>query len=582
MSPKPQLENSREASAADVQAGGVIVMPWLDGMEIGGGYDSVTQTVKGNAKDPKLTLKLTPGTGMSARDVQITATKITSNEEFRNHLSTFASVSGSYGVFSASASSKFVRDTKVNIYGLNFAITAAVTNREQHLAEYAIDPDELESLDSDAFRRKYGDYFVQGQITGGQLMALISLDVTSSDTKDQLNVKAKADYEGASLEIGGRFQLEISEAAKQKGVSLRISFSDIGGFGATADFKSVESIMAAAKSFPKVVQDKGGAPLYAVLKPYALLKAAPGQASFATAAAKDILNMLERVYLRAKNILDSVNFALENPSSVSADPAQLRLIQQEMTSLIQDVISKHNSVSADPKKLIEVPQLPELDKIPVQLSSTGLLRIGPPEPSASPELVLQVLNEALSNVSTTSKKRAYLEFLERAASDVQEQCTSAMDIIQTLMDVIKSIDTELATSRTQVLNDLIDHVDAAAAVRRRQVLQEKQDFAVLATSPGEFSSITRVLWDDSKDAVQYGLMPFWTYLSTSDPATGQRSGLLLDLLKVTTQIGSGKRVLDVIRFPQATWAAQLDSFRRGIRKLPDLTSTLAFEKKKLT
>jgi len=565
----------------DIQRGGVIVIPWQTGMELGGGYDSITQVVKGNPKSSKLKLTLTPGIGKGSRDIAIQATKIETNEQLNDSLTTSVSINGSYGVFSGSSRTKFLRTSRINTYGLNFAISTLVSNAEQHLVDYKID-DSLITADAEDFRQRFGDYYVHGVITGGQSLGLISLDTTSSEAKEAISedLKAGVDYGKDELNLGGRFSLEVANALKQKGASLRIRYDEVGGSGQAPQFTTVDGMLKAAISFPKTVQTSGGDDLFAILRPYAVLANPPGRPKqLDELVISEYRNQLAAVFLRTKNILDALSFALDNPSGFSGKKSDFERQKDEMNAILNRVEKAFEKLKVNPSQKPDIPELPSLDNIPPQLSSSGVARFSPPPVTADPAILLSALADAVEHPPKDSAIREqYFNFISEVGRDLSEQCRQAADIITTFIDFFPILDDQ-QNDRTGILTFILDEVDSASSLAKGRVLHQKADGSTFL-SGDMLKKVTGILWDEGPDSFQYGLMGFWNHLSKFDQ-NGQRSGLLTNLQKAVSLVSGTKKISDVLQFPRAVWEQQKQLYRKAIREIPKLETKIVLAKSSL-
>ena len=509
-----------------LQTGGIIVLPWLQGMQIGSGYDSLTQVVKGEAYGDGTDTTLVSATKDSQTFSQ-DILRIENTEKLNNSLSVSASVEGSYGLFSASASSTFQTETEVNSYSLYFLINTIVRNSEEHIKNYVLDPITL-SLAGDDFRDRFGDYFVEGVMSGGTFYVLMQLTTNSQETKTDITAGLEAGYGAESFSIKGKFSTEIKNASSHKGVNFS---SHVGGAGATADFYSqqydtVDAVLDAASKFPASVA-AGGAPMFAILKPYALLKTPPASGtSIDIGPIKAIRQTLTQIYLQAKQVLDSVNYAMNNPSQFDAKQLQgLDIVRQNMMDRMNAVIGANDQLKRDPKAKIELPPMPDLSLIPQRLWGGTLTVIAPPS-GVVPSNLRYKIGMAKSSawaLDDGDLKTNCLKYLEQVEKDVTSNLNNAANFIDTLTSIIEALDNAIPSKDAkQVVARLADMQGNSAFELATSIDKEIAQYATFSgksTNPQLAFlelNLNPVLW--STTDAQYGGVKFWEDLKTTTDA----------------------------------------------------------------
>ena len=530
-----------------IQKDGIIVLPWIDGMELGSGYDSLTLVPKGAPYDPGITdLTLEPTSGSSSQTFSQDVQRIESSSQLNDALSVSASVSGSYGVFSASASSTYQKKTQVNNYSLYFLINSFVRNSEEQILKYGL-LDAALAEDGDVFRSKYGDYFVEGVITGGTLYALLELTTNSRETKEDITASLESKYSGA-FSIGGKFSTDISKALKTKGVNFSSHWQATGAspdWNASSKHNTVDEILTSADTFPKGVA-AGGAPMFAILKPYSLLARAPKTSTSINGRALNAIRQsLTSIYLQAKQILDSVNYALQNPNQFPPDKYDnLGRIQQQMTTVMQDIIKDNDSLEADPTKHITLPQMPSMDQIPQRLWGGKLTPVAPPQGVVPTTLrytigVAQSETWALAPGDLQNRCQTYLNQVEK---DVMANFDSAYNFIQVLLSSTAALEQGIAKDEaTPIVSSLADTVEKAQRQWEVAVTEQRAAYTSFSDKNTDHQLdflekvLNPVLWDTTANSKEYGGTAFWAALqkNTTDtlttmieswPATGLSKG----------------------------------------------------------
>lgn len=511
---------------ANVQKGGIIVLPWVSGMTLGGGYDSLTLVPKGEAYDPDHTdLTLRPTSGASSQTFTQDVRKIESSSQLNNALSISASVNGSYGLFSGSASATYQKSTQINNYSLYFLINSFVRNSEEQITSFALSGDAL-AENGNTFREKYGDYFVDGVVSGGTLYALLNLTTNSRETKEKVTTSLEASYSGA-FSIGGKFSSDLSKALKTSGVSFSSKWQSTGAspqWNANSPHNTVDEILKSANTFPEGVAN-GGAPMFAILKPYALLEKAPQKSDAINGQALNAIRQtLTDIYLQAKQILDSVNYALSNPTQFPPDnDDKLPAIRQQMTDVMSQVIADNNKLSANPSQKIDLPKMPSMSLIPRRLWGGKLQPIAPPGGVVPTTLryKLGVAQSAIWELPAGQLKDNCQNYFDGVESNVVSNLNNAYNFIQILNSSIAALNNGLTkTVALPVVQELSNSVQENLTELQNNIAQQKAQYASFASNDkkGELDFLKEVLnpvlWDTTSNSLQYGGVAYWQALQS--------------------------------------------------------------------
>ena len=558
--------NDPSSSFNDIQTNGIIVMPWLPGMNAGVGYDSISLAVKGNAAAASSDLSFKPVVNRS-QSFSSSILRIETTEQLNNSLAISASVSGSYGVFSGSASSNFVRTSSVNTYSIYFLINSFVSNSEMQITSYAIEDAAL-LLAPDDFRGKYGDYFVQGVITGGSLMALLQLDTLTREIKEEVSAKLESSYDGA-FSITGKFSTDVSTASSFKGVNLSVFVKQIGGSGSTVNLDTVEGLLEAVVNLPKTVEINANN-MYAILKPYSLLQNAPAGKDDINLAALNLLrDTLTTVFTRAKTILDAVNYALTpgNRSQFNQTDAELETIQQNMTNVVSAVLKASADLQSNINAPIVIPPTPSLSLIPERAWGGPTIPICPPNlvtPSVLVYKLKSVVNQIQEMDANSDFAISCMNYVTQVISDVKKNFFNINDAITAFNGYMVGLD-EQPADREKILQSLSDYLQTQMQVISTMVENEKEMYNFLATPTNAADNkldflngsagLNPMLW--SPDSVQYGGIAFWTSLSTA----------LATLQKSVPNWGLTDKSSEFISFNQNLWTNVQADFRDAIAKL---------------
>lgn len=512
----------------DLEKNGVIVLPWINGMREGVGYDSLTQVVKGDASGDGSDLTLTAVTQAQTFTQQIR--RIENTEQLNHSLAVSASVSGGYAAFSASASASYLTESQVNAYSLFFLINTVVRNSEKMVKRFVLDRETL-GLPADEFRSKFGDYFVQGIVAGGTFYSLLQLETDSEQTKEDISVSVEAKYD-AGFSIGAKFSTDIKNAASHKGVQFSAQNDAHGAtpkWNASTKLDTPEDILAAAQDFPAAVAEAGGDPMFAILMPYALLKDAPqSNSSIDLGALNAVRQSLLDIYLQAKQVLDSVNYALDHPRQFSSDAlANLGKVRNDLLVTMQQIDAAKDQLRSDPKALIKLPPPVDLSLIPQRLWGGTLTVIAPPSGVVPVTLrfklgVARTEAWSLANADLKEKVAAYLDKIER---DVTINLGNALDFITTLQSSVSALDNAIEyDAAVSIVSNLANARDTSAAAWGAAIEEQRAQYDTLAVleTAHELDFLEKnlhpVVWGDTDD--QYGGSAFWRELQkTTDGLT---------------------------------------------------------------
>ncbi|WP_375280817.1 hypothetical protein [Pseudooctadecabacter sp.] len=521
-------DNPSKTPFGDIQKNGVIVLPWLTGMKEGAGFDSLSLQPKGAPYDPaKSDLTLQPTSGSSSQTFTQAVRRIESSSQLNDALSVSASVSASYGLFSATASSTFQKETQVNNYSLYFLVSSFVRNSEKQITSYALSDAAL-ALDGNTFRQKYGDYYVGGVVSGGTLYALLNLSTNSRETKQKITASLDAKYSGG-LSVGGKFSTEISHALKTSGVDFSSEFKAVGAtaqWNASAKHDTVDEIITSANSFPLGVND-GGAPMFAILMPYSLLAQAPQPAgNISTGAVNAVRKTLTAIYLQADQILNSVNYALDNPKQFSTSIiAKLPQIQAQMTKVIQEIQTANDEIMKDPANAakVKLPKMPPLSDIPERLWG-GTVPTVSPVANVVPTTLRYSLGEAQTEVWAMSDKTLQADaqrYLDKVTTDVMDNYSAAFNFIATLNASVKALDQGVTSEDAKkIVLSLAQQVTLQQSKWDAALAQQKAAFGSFAgadpdkTLPMFTKVLNPVIWDTTDQSVTFGGSGYWAALQT--------------------------------------------------------------------
>ncbi|OYD88072.1 hypothetical protein CDG77_25755 [Nostoc sp. 'Peltigera membranacea cyanobiont' 213] len=521
-----QVIDEDRSAFSDIQQGGIIIVPWITGMEAGIGYDSLTQKVKGKAGATQADLSWNTVTA-SSQTYNSQIRRIESNEELSNSLDISTSVSGSYGAFSATATGKFIKSLTVTSYSIYFLINSFVQNSEKVVSKFFLDEHEC-NLNADQFYQKYGDYYVSGVISGGSFLSLLEMQTNSREVKEQISTSLEANYDAKAFSIGGKFSMDIQNASKYSGVQLQVLLQESGVSGASDELKdggTVENLIAAANGFPDRVKD-GGMPLYAILTPYSVLQKPPQTRNFINVGVVEALRQdMNAIYLRAKTILESVTYALNHPSQFADEQDKFNQIKSQMEQILAKVAKANNDLSSGQDlELVqkEIPEMPNLTLIPQQLWAETKDNIAPPD-NVIPSTIRYKLADAyaylgkLNDEPLRPKLKAYLD---QISQDLSSNFGNSYDLISKFSTNVRTLLANPLSKQTRnklldvIQNDLVSHQNTWSDA----ITNQKAMFAEIDTNDQEkndqlqvIKNLNSQIWSTSE--TQYGGTAYWSRMA---------------------------------------------------------------------
>lgn len=503
-----------------INSTGLIVVPWAIGMQAGAGYDSVGEVVKGGALDGTVSFS---GSKVPMK-VDYIQQKIESTEELSDSLSIDVSASGGYAGFKASAESTYSTSKVINNYSLFFLMAEKVVSEPKYIDTVALSA-AARGMNAQEFRTKFGDFFVYGFIGGGVFYGVLELKTDSEQTKRDIGVSVSASYDGA-FSVGGKFAMDMKNAASHKGVNLSIHVGSTGTTGAwteSKDFSDVDNFAELANGFAAAVGD-AGQPLLAILKPYSLLADSPiGDTAFnfaLDAQRRELLAIVQRGQQMLNSIEYALNYRQEFPPDELASLTDLRA-QIEQTMELAKQADGELRDNPDAKVDLGAIALPPLSTLPKRFLNLTLKEIAPPTTPLTPgALGFTVARAQLAALGIADEKprNAELAYLTQIGSDVTTNWGNAYSFHVKLLATIPALQHEIsATVAQDLVKQLSDTVAQGNAAWTQAVANQKAQFDALK---GEFGSSTDLalmdqvnatVWRDQDGA--YAGANYWTSLS---------------------------------------------------------------------
>jgi hypothetical protein len=538
---------------------GMITVPWVDGMRPGGGYDSLYQVVKGLAAADAADLTLNPVVSPYQNSIEETK-RIETTTDLVNNLSISATVSGGYGGFSASATASYEHDTHVNNYSLFFLTSVKAWNGEKQVKKMVL-ADGAKTLSPDQFRSKFGDYFVQGVLSGGIFYSLLEMVTDSEETKEIISVSVEAKYEGA-FSAGAKFKSDIENAATHKGVKVNTYTAASGAEPQWSDgrrYDTFDDIATAVSSFAASVGN-AGEPLYAILSPYSVLLDAP-DVGIDTSALDATRQSLLTIYLNAKQVLNSLDYALANPSQFSPDQVKkMATVRQQAIDSIQKVAQIDHDLKANPQAEVHLPEPLSLELIPQRMWGGTAQPIAPPATivPAALDFKLGYARSVALRLDNGPLRTACLTYLDQVRNDVLANVGNAQDFVQAISSTMSSFGNNIPADEAQQLAaNLADLRDTGEQSYTDAIAVQNERFAQLGpNTDGKLDFLTKNLnpyiWNINDP--QYAGIQFWKKLTDTTTLVST----------IAKMMGSTSNPNERFSFASGMWKLLGESFHQAM------------------
>ncbi len=370
---------------------GLVRAEYTNGYEIGVGVSSFVGQARGSAiqwdSDPT-----GPTAGFST-DVAIDLA--TTQEDFFRSLGISAEVSASYGLGSVSAKTSYAESFKSTKLSSWIVVRVSVTQVYSQLGPHnrpALTPDALAILTGEGgalqFFQTYGDLYVAGIDAGAELLAVLQIDSTSDEAKQEVKASWDASYSGGfSAATKGEIDNVLSSAKTSSSKVFRCRV--VGGPGGALPAQlTLEDLIDFGLKFPSTVTKENAVPLTVYLQDYRALYRPPGThlSSPELDAAKALLSSVNGDIRALRAGSGAVQAILDHPERYTDTLADLHSRYQPAIDAIAAAIAAFTSLadtcveSFTNSDTPQVPPAPATPEIAVEL------------PAANPDAVYAIFS----------------------------------------------------------------------------------------------------------------------------------------------------------------------------------------------
>jgi|GEM_PF-1960772 len=236
------------------------------------GFNSFTQEPMATAMDDT---SLTAAIGAGGQTVIYEMRQIEDASNLRKTLNISASASLAGGIGSGSGKASFFNSLEISSYALYIYVRVRVSNASKALREYKITDTALDFLKesgAEAFFENYGDEFVNGYTTGGELIAVIKINHRTVQEKTVSEAAIQGSY--GSFSGSASFSSALENLNLSSATEVRVMRR--GGTGPIPDASTLKTM---AINFPDTVKENTGNAVLLQLTtiPYALATNRPAK-----------------------------------------------------------------------------------------------------------------------------------------------------------------------------------------------------------------------------------------------------------------------------------------------------------------
>lgn len=242
------------------QSGDVTLQARMDSVLsiIGKGYNTFAREMEGSCMDGKIY-----GPVPTSHNINFSLEMITSFEEFKKDTAVEASLSTSFGKFSASVKSKFEQSqhstqrSEFLLMKEYVTLSPEINLRNPAVIAYYRPYDLSRTNQADEFYSKCGDSYISQVQMGGELVALLKIDQSSYQENSNLSIEASVG--GFSTTATASFDQKMESLKQQGTVSSTINI--IGGDGRPMPGPTMDNLIQYANEFPAQVSTSNGVPI---------------------------------------------------------------------------------------------------------------------------------------------------------------------------------------------------------------------------------------------------------------------------------------------------------------------------------
>lgn len=189
--------------------------------------DRLTGEIKGFPFQEAEAKPVSDGTGAT---IATEFNKVESFEQLTESLSVDARVESRFGLFDAESSLSFDKSLSLNSYSIFVYAVARVERAFEQVSNPTYKPEAIQLLKQPggpaAFREAYGDWFIRGIATGGQLLSIIEIRTKDEQQRKKIDADLKGSYGYA---VKGNLDMESKFEQIRQSSFMRVVLRQVGG-----------------------------------------------------------------------------------------------------------------------------------------------------------------------------------------------------------------------------------------------------------------------------------------------------------------------------------------------------------------
>lgn len=332
-------------------------IPYKNGMDYGMGINTINSQIAGKAVSPG---QPKGPVGAGGQKVTMDLTIINTYEHLQKTLGISVEANARYGFLSVEGKFKFASNSSFNSEA-TFIMARCIIENPFKNSDAIILADAARLLSNGnqkQFTETFGDGYVRGMSTGGELYIL--LEIFSSNYTEQISVATGLQAEYNALLSGGSFSVDTSykESITSMRTTLKLTHYQVGGEGDDIKFESsAQGVLNALNNFAKVVS-KNPVPYYVQVANYKTLLLPAPINYHDLENKKGCLNEAAIAHSRLLNIRNNINFIIQNNSFYENVPTIKVLNEWSETFTTQlNEIAKQASLCVDDIKQCVFPTI---------------------------------------------------------------------------------------------------------------------------------------------------------------------------------------------------------------------------------
>ncbi len=321
------------------------IIEFTDGMKFGLGYNGLTGGV---LPSPAVTGSTSALSGAAGQGATIDCLTIEDVESLHKSLGISVDAGGSYMGFSGSAKVDYVHSCDLSSFSTYVLVRVSVQDAFESIDSPVFSQDASDLLkagNTDRFRQRFGDSYIEGIRKGGEYFAIYQLTSTDQSEKESLAVSVHAAFNGvlASAQLNTAINSAVSSSKSHLEVQVHVFRQ---GAITTADL-SVEDIMATARQFPVAVSGDKAFPYAVQLQDYTALKNPNDNFTFYDIQQQqDVLADLAKKRFGFLTLRDNISYILKH-SDAFANPDGSAVDRDALSNTFDDVTSQINTMETE-------------------------------------------------------------------------------------------------------------------------------------------------------------------------------------------------------------------------------------------